>query len=515
MSHEFFRYLIPGIVFYLPLYFWTGWKWLNNQGDPHFDSKEYVAFLSVLVMPTGWLVYSAWRAFWQLGLGGYEKRHFLDRVREVVPVYDQEDRARTVVDFSQLLGEKVGMRWFSRREFDAVFDPFKKFPSLRFKHPQSNGRRRFLHFVEPVSDLVLFNNASYDYARSISSARYSIWVSLFSLGCGSLLAFAVRAGDIFPNHQMLGRRLSIGILFAGLGILTGFRMRMARTEHEARVQLITQINSADRLYEETEITAMLEPDILMKVQQANNLFGVQEGQPKLAAFDMDGTLIRHDMGDAVLAQLIKCGKLTRADWNAYQEHLSNSRPKAYEYAVTVMQRLSVKDIYRAAYDVFDPRTAAIDLPGNLHVPKPEVVPKMQALVMWLHRHKFEVYVVTATNQWAAEVVASDFFGIPAERVIGVKTEIKRSRLTDKVCRPAPIGDGKSEAWKMHLKEKKPLIGAGDSKGDYALLKLVESFGLVLWAGSHTDRPDLNNVLQINTNRPEPAKPLGQSTAGGV
>jgi len=192
-----------------------------------------------------------------------------------------------------------------------------------------------------------------------------------------------------------------------------------------------------------------------------------------------------------------------------------SRPKAYEYAVTVMRGLHLKEVYRAAYEVFDPGSVTIDIPGNIRVPKPAVVPKLQALIMWLHRHKFEVYVVTATNQWAAEVVAADYFGIPADHVIGVKTKLEDGRLTDKVCRPAPIGDGKSEAWRARFKEQKPLIGAGDSKGDHALLNLVEASGLVLWTGSLADRPTLNNVLQININQPEPVKPFGQSTAGGL
>jgi phosphoserine phosphatase len=370
--------------------------------------------------------------------------------------------------------------------------------------------------VEPVSDLILFKDASYDYARSISSARYSIWVSLFSFIVGSVLAIAVHVTLWFPDDNPLWWRWALIISMAVvLGALTRLRMRMARTEHEARVQLITQINSADRSYEEAEINAMIGSDILLKLKQANEFFQAQNVRPKLAAFDMDGTLIRHDMGDAVLAQLVRCGKLTRDHWDAYQNYLSSSRPKAYEYAVTAMRRLPVKDVYRAAYDVFDPDSVGIDLSGDIHVPKPEVVPKMQALVMWLHRHKFEVYVVTATNQWAAEVVASDYFGIPAHHVIGVKTEIEDKRLTNRICRPAPIGDGKGHAWRERFKDQKPLIGAGDSKGDDALLKLVEPLGLVLWAGRHDERPDGNNVLQIDISQSEPSKPFGRSAANGL
>jgi phosphoserine phosphatase len=524
MSHEFFWYLIPGIVFYLPLYVAAVLTWLGLKNRSILDmllNKDYVAFLSLLVLPTGWLIYHSWRAFWQLYRGGYEKRAFLNRVREAVSIYDQENPPRTIVDFSTILGKKVGVRWFNRNEFEIVFDPFKNLSFMRFnsrkdRYSRSCGRRRFLHFVEPVSDLILFKDASYDYARSISSARYSIWVSFFSFIVGSLLAFAVHVTIWFPNDNPLGWRWALIISMAAiLGTLVIMRMRMARTEHESRVQLITQINSADRVYKDAENTAMIEPEILSRVEAAIKSIGPLSGHPKLAAFDMDGTLIRHDMGDAVFAMLIRLGKLTLDHWATYQDYLSTSRPKAYEYAVTAMRGLSLEEVYRAVYEVFDPDSTGIDLPGNIRVPKPEVVPKMQVLVMWLHRHEFEVYVVTATNQWAAEVVAPDFFGIPSDRVIGVRTAIEEGRLTKRICRPAPIGDGKRDAWKAQFKERKPLLGAGDSKGDHALLNLVEAFGLVLWAGSHEDRPALNNVLQIDLNQLETTKPIGRSTAGGI
>jgi len=273
MSHEFFRYLIPGIVFYLPLYVAAGLTWLGLKNRSILDlllNKDYVAFLSLLVLPTGWLIYHSWRSFWQLYQGGYEKRDFLNRIREAVSIYDQENKdqendSRTIVDFSALLGKKVGMRWFNRKEFDTVFDPFKDLSSWRFnsqrrRHERSCGRRRFLHFVEPVSDLILFKDASYDYARSISSARYSIWVSLFSFMVGSVLAIAVHAALWFPNDNPLFWRLTLlGSMALLLVALTRLRMRMARTEHEARVQIITQINCADRVYEEAEINAMIEP----------------------------------------------------------------------------------------------------------------------------------------------------------------------------------------------------------------------------------------------------------------
>jgi len=161
------------------IYLWGGDSTLIHK------IKDYTAFLSLLVLPTGWLIYQAWRTWWQVYRGGYEPRGFLDHIRETVRVYHQEDRSRTIVDFSAVLGKRVGMRWFAQKEFESVFDPFKNikssfgFQSKEKRAKRANCRSCYLHFVEPVSDLILFPNESYDYARSIASARYGVWVSIF------------------------------------------------------------------------------------------------------------------------------------------------------------------------------------------------------------------------------------------------------------------------------------------------------------------------------------------------
>ncbi|HSM87723.1 MAG TPA: hypothetical protein VLT16_16325, partial [Candidatus Limnocylindrales bacterium] len=406
MSHELFRYLIPGIFFYLPIYITAA---LIGVLKPHtqfeillvFAGKEAITLISVLVLPTGWLVYHAWRAYWQLFRGGYEKREFLNRIRQSVRTYEQPNQARTAVDFSSLLGRKVGVRWFTASEFSTVFDPFKTIPSVGFnaitkRKIRENGRRFYLHFVEPVSDLILFEDASYDYARSISSARYGLWVSVFSLIPGSIVGPSVVLWERFPS----GRWFAVSFIFivlAALVTLAFYRMMMARTEHEARVQLITQIHSADRFIRESEANSSIDPEVLARLESVNKLYRSAEGHPKLAAFDMDGTLIRHDMGDAVLAMLIKKegepggrNRIRLGFWKEYQTRLANSRPAGYEYAVTAMNTLAIDEVYQAAREVLSHKNPEIVLSDGTRVPIPELVPKMQAVVMWLHRNGFAV-----------------------------------------------------------------------------------------------------------------------------
>jgi len=502
MSHENFRYLIPGIVFYIPLYFAAWVYWLVDKEGHSFPintlvGRETLTLLTVLVLPTGWFVYQSWRVWWQLFRGGYERRDFLDHIRQAVRVYNQEDRSRTVVDFSPILGSEVGVRWFNENEYACVFDPFGEFKSLlgfqstTGREKRSKGCRYYLHFVEPVSDLILFRDASYDYARSISTTRYGMWVSFFALIYGTVVLAAVSPSWWFPKAY--STPATIVLLFYVACSVASFavvRMRMAKKEHEARVQLITQINSAERVVDDREIESMLGSPLLAELRRVSTYCNSHDGKAKLVFFDMDGTLINHDMGDAVLAMLIKQGRIERDQWDIYQKHLSGSRPRAYEFAVTVMRRLSVRQVQHAAREVFQPEHAkGITLSDGIIVPRPTVIPKMQALVMWLQRHDYQIYIVTATNQWAAEIVAADYFGITGDHVIGVQSEVKSGRLTDKLIQPVPISEGKLAAWKARLGERPPVLGAGDSGGDAPLLRFVDTSGSLLWLGPWEKRPE--------------------------
>jgi HAD superfamily phosphoserine phosphatase-like hydrolase len=504
-SHEFFRYLMPGIFFYLPLFVIAGTVYLFT-GDPSLlhKLKDYAAFITVSSLPTGWVLYQAWRAVWQLGGGGYEPKQFLMRVRDSLKTYRQESLSRTVLDFSRIVSPPIGFLWFTEDEFDTVFDPFKNikgafgFHGKRRRLERAAGRRWYLHLVEPVSDLTLFREASYDYARSVASARYGISVSYFALLCGAITATGASFWQLSQSRssQLV---LAIALILAVVAVcwLVVLRRRIANNEHEARVQLITQLNSGDRSVRPSEIESMIDSHVLAWLNDVDSRSHPVEGGPRLAAFDLDGTLIRRDMGDAVLATLISKGRISVEAWWTYQQLLKDSRSKAYEWAVAAMEGLKVADVYLAAADVLrGSPEEKISLSDSVRVDRPSVIPQMQALVMWLHSHDFEVYLVTATNFWAASVVGADFFGIPAERVIGVEADLDRGRLTSRITRPAPIGEGKAEAWKHRLGVRHPFIAAGDSAGDLSLLSLV-SGGLILWTGPQDKTPAGKNVIHLD------------------
>lgn len=503
MAHEFFRYLIPGIIFFLPLCGVAGGMYLFH-GDALFVErlKSAGALIGVVAVPVGWFIYQAWRTVWHLYRGGYEPRDFLERIRHAVRVYRQESLSRTLVDFTPVLGKKVGMRWFTAEEFECVFDPFRQivckvgFNSQSEREKRARGRKWHLHFVEPVSDLMLFANQSYDYARSVASARYGISVSIFALICGSIVSLATSLWHCYPASQT-ARILSLSLvllLSIALTRLVWKRRKMATQEHFARVQLITHINCTDRRVGEKPISSLLDSELLAKLKDVS-AFGHHDTGNRLAAFDMDGTLIRHDIGDAVLAMLIYQGLIRSEAWKTYQQLLKNSRPEGYKFAVTAMSGLSVDDVYQATRLALKPGLKEIPVPVGEPVKRPTVSLKMQALVIWLHRQGFDIYVVTATNRWSATIVASDFFGISEKHVFGVEVKKdKRGRLTDQILLPTPIGEGKAEIWKKHMESRRPLLAAGDSTWDLPLLGLVGQSGMALWLGHSDQKPPGTNVI---------------------
>jgi phosphoserine phosphatase len=163
-----------------------------------------------------------------------------------------------------------------------------------------------------------------------------------------------------------------------------------------------------------------------------------------------------------------------------------------------MDGSSVDEVNQATRRVLELKPeATIQLRGNISVPRPVVIPEMQALVMWLHCHNYHVYIVSATNRWAAAIIGADFFGVTEDRVIGVEVEVSRGRLTNKVKRPAPIGNGKVEAWQERLGDSHPLVVAGDSEGDHPLLNFVDKSGVVIWRGLADEKPAARPIVELS------------------
>ncbi len=162
--------------------------------------------------------------------------------------------------------------------------------------------------------------------------------------------------------------------------------------------------------------------------------------PKIAVFDCDGTLWSGDAGSGFMNWTIETGLVSReaTDWidGRYRGYL---RGEVSEVAicgemVQMYHRLRVEEMRRAAAAFFESRIER------------NIFPEMQALVEELRGKGVDIWAVSSTNNWVIEEGVRRF-GIPADRVLAARVEVKDGVVTD-VLLDVPTDGGKVKALRL-------------------------------------------------------------------
>lgn len=229
--------------------------------------------------------------------------------------------------------------------------------------------------------------------------------------------------------------------------------------------------------------AIIPNDLMLEVQRIEQLLLRNSHDPtrKIAAFDLDNTLLVGDIGEAVFAQLIADGYDLPMSWSDYRKLIVTNRGEAYEIIVKTMCGLSVGTVVKATHKVLFSASGDIQVPGGF-VATPYAHPVMHAFVQYLRRLKYDVYVLTASNEISARIATSQLFGIPESNVFGIRSKIDHDLLTDQLISPPPIEDGKVQVYHRYIGSAAPFITAGDSSLDIPLLRLTDPRGLSIWVG---------------------------------
>jgi phosphoserine phosphatase len=250
-------------------------------------------------------------------------------------------------------------------------------------------------------------------------------------------------------------------------------------------------------------------------------------RPPVAALDWDDTVIDHDVGDALLFYQIDYLAFDfdapgfwelipdelRDAWRAavrpllhlpldearlhpayptyrylgyrlYRTMLVAPRDIGYPWFTRILLGLTVPQVYALTEATLE-RDLSLPL-GEAIIPsldgrEPVRVrsglryrPAMTTLIQALLACGFQVWVVSATNRWAVEVMASRL-GIPAGRVVGMTTAVHDGRITIDLVPPAPYFAGKAGALRELLEPgARVVLAAGDSPSDEELLRLAEA-----------------------------------------
>lgn len=188
-------------------------------------------------------------------------------------------------------------------------------------------------------------------------------------------------------------------------------------------------------------------------------------EPRVAAFDCDGTLWSGDAGETFFDWEIRTGVVSpevgRAMRARYAEYKAGkvSEEDMCGEMVTMHKGLSESAVMAAASEFM----SAV-FPGRLF-------PEMQELVKVLQANGCDIWAVSSSNEWVIRAGTMPF-GIPEHRILAAKVEIENGLVTDRLVR-IPSGPGKPLALREVV--GKPIDAAfGNSRWDTEMLAMAKN-----------------------------------------
>jgi HAD superfamily phosphoserine phosphatase-like hydrolase len=187
----------------------------------------------------------------------------------------------------------------------------------------------------------------------------------------------------------------------------------------------------------------------------------QKDRP-VATFDWDNTCIRGDIQESVISWLDQrdAGRRFRIYERLAEEQ---GKPAAFEYAAGVVAGLYELEIRELTLKVVEDWLSK----GGLHFR-----PELRDLIAALQRWGWDVWVVSASAEPVVQTIAQ-FYGIPADRVIGLKLSVASDGLVlPHVSGPFTYREGKVKAIDKYIGVR-PTFAAGDTDTDIEMLQSAE------------------------------------------
>lgn len=187
--------------------------------------------------------------------------------------------------------------------------------------------------------------------------------------------------------------------------------------------------------------------------------------PRVAAFDCDGTLWSGDVGERFFDWELREGELIpealvrplRERYAGYRRGRVGETTICGEM-MTMHQGISELKMMDAAARFFDQFFVE------------QIFPEMRELVRRLQENGCEVWVVSASNEWVIRV-GMKHFGIPENRILASKVEVDNGIVTDRLIR-VPSGPGKPQALREVVK-KEIQAAFGNSRWDTEMLAMAK------------------------------------------
>lgn len=194
---------------------------------------------------------------------------------------------------------------------------------------------------------------------------------------------------------------------------------------------------------------------------------------KIAVFDADGTVWRHDVGEGFFQYQIKNALIPPENYPAHidlwEEYLKGTKTDAkriYSWLAQLQKGIPEKELRKWSRNFFEKTFR-----DSVHM-------EVAKLILQLKREGFEVWICSASMRWAVEPRAAAL-QVDPDKVIAIETEVAGGVITDKLIEPIPFKEGKREALIKKLDGIQPLFVAGNSNGDTGMLEHARDFQLVI------------------------------------
>lgn len=187
-------------------------------------------------------------------------------------------------------------------------------------------------------------------------------------------------------------------------------------------------------------------------------------EPRVAAFDCDGTLWSGDAGERFFDWELKqgdiipdlLGRSMRERYASYKRGEVDETTMCGEM-VTMHRGILELKMLDAGARFFEQLFVA------------QIFPEMRELVRRLQQNGCEVWAVSSSNEWVIRA-GMRHFGIPESRILAAKVEVDRGLVTDRLIR-VPSGAGKPQALRAVVK-KEIDAAFGNSRWDTEMLAMA-------------------------------------------
>jgi phosphoserine phosphatase len=198
---------------------------------------------------------------------------------------------------------------------------------------------------------------------------------------------------------------------------------------------------------------------------------------KVAVFDCDGTLlgqVPYYLADEALYSFAKKQYANRKDEVSKGKmkiidqllHGNNTGVQYVKQRINFLSGLTAEEVQRIGEDCFHEKY------------QQKIYPQMRELLANLTEYGFEIWVLSASPELLYQQFVHEQFGIPVNRILGVKSVVKNDTVTNNLVMPVPQDEGKAEAVQTFIKAR-PLFVAGNSRGDMEMMNESVGFKMIV------------------------------------